>query len=66
MLHNLKALRRAKRLSQAELGHVAAIHQTRVSAFERGLVPHDTAEVERLARALGCTPADLMRETDHA
>jgi transcriptional regulator with XRE-family HTH domain len=51
-LYQLLHIRRARGLSQAQLGHAAGFNQQYISDLERGLRPFDAAHVERLAAAL--------------
>jgi transcriptional regulator with XRE-family HTH domain len=48
-------------LSQEALAHQAGLHRTYVGAVERGERNVSIDNIERLARALGVTPAELMR-----
>jgi len=56
----LRALRTAQRWSQEELAHRAAMHWTYISDLERGRQTPTLDLVNRLARALGLTLADLF------
>ena len=58
---NLRQAREAKGLSQEALAHQAGLHRTYVGAVERGERNVSIDNIERLARALGVTPAELMR-----
>lgn len=57
---NLRKLREAKGISQEELAHQAGLDRTYVSGCERGLRNASLASVEKLAKALGCHPRDLL------
>lgn len=59
---NLRRLRKAKGLSQEELAHRAQIDRTYVSALERSVYAAGIDVVDRLARELGVTAADLLTE----
>jgi transcriptional regulator with XRE-family HTH domain len=61
---NLRAMRRAKNLSQEELAHRAGIDRTYVSSLERSVYAAGIDVVDRLARALGVEAADLLRAPD--
>lgn len=57
----IKALRLEKGLSQEELGRLVGVQRAAINKYEKGLVVNlkrDTAN--RLAQALGTTPAALM------
>lgn len=56
----LKALRVESDLSQAELAEAAGVNVTYVSALERGRREPGLAIVERLAKALNVTPAEML------
>jgi transcriptional regulator with XRE-family HTH domain len=58
---NLQALRRARGLSQEELAHRAAMHQTYLSGIERGRRNPSVLVLERLANALHADVEDLTR-----
>lgn len=58
---NIQALRRAKRLSQEELAHRAKIHQTYLSGVEGGKRNPSLLVLERIAKALGIDPEELVR-----
>jgi transcriptional regulator with XRE-family HTH domain len=60
---NVRRLRRARDLTQSQLGRFADINQPRLSAIERGLRP-SMAVVDRLAHALGVRPDELLRPVD--
>lgn len=61
---NLKALRVSAGLSQEELANRADIHRTYVSSVERGHRNVTLETIFALARALGTTPAALLRLPD--
>jgi transcriptional regulator with XRE-family HTH domain len=58
---NLRAAREASGVSQERLAHDAGVHRTYVGSVERGETNISIDNIERLARALGIEPADLMR-----
>jgi len=58
---NLRNLRRHQRMSQEELAHRAEIDRTYVSALERCVYAAGIDVVDRLARVLGVTAADLLQ-----
>lgn len=58
---NLLRERKARGLSQDELAHEAGLHRTYVGSVERGERNISIGNIERLARALGIDPAELLR-----
>ena len=59
---NLRRYRQAAKLSQEELAHRARIDRTYVSALERCVYAAGIDVVDRLARVLGVSAADLLRQ----
>jgi transcriptional regulator with XRE-family HTH domain len=65
--HLLSEKRVAKGLTQQELGDLAEMPQSIVSRLERTQKANPTLEtIEKLAKALGCSPRDLIPEPDQA
>ncbi|TPK66262.1 MULTISPECIES: helix-turn-helix transcriptional regulator [unclassified Mesorhizobium] len=58
---NLRALRRARGLSQEELAHHAGIDRTYISALERNVYNASIDVVDRLAEVLGVDVAELLK-----
>ena len=58
---NLKALRRARGLSQEELAHLADIHQTYLSGVERGKRNPSIVVLSRIATAMQVDVEELVR-----
>lgn len=56
----LRELRRARGLSQAELGALIGVPQWTVSYFETGERRVDVVELADIARALGVTVPDIL------
>jgi transcriptional regulator with XRE-family HTH domain len=56
----LRAIRHKAGISQERLGELANLHRTYVSGVERGERNISLENIERLARALGISMADLM------
>jgi transcriptional regulator with XRE-family HTH domain len=61
---NLRRCRAAAGLSQEELAHRAQIDRTYVSALERCVYSASIDVVDRLAKELGVTAADLLTWQD--
>jgi transcriptional regulator with XRE-family HTH domain len=59
---NVRRLRKAKGLSQAELATDAGLHQHHVSEIENGQHDLRLRTIDKLARALGVRPRDLFEE----
>jgi transcriptional regulator with XRE-family HTH domain len=62
LAHNLKRLRAAQGLSQEELADRADIDRTYISSLERSVYAAGIDVLDRLAKALGVTSADLLAE----
>ena len=60
---NLKALRANCGLSQEELAHRANLDRTYISSLERCVYSASIDVVDKLAKVLGTTAADLLRES---
>ena len=61
---NVQRARRERGLSQEELAHRAAVHQTYLSGVERGRRNPTILVLDKIARALDLDPADLLRRRD--
>ena len=59
---NLKMARERLGLSQEALAAVAGLHRTYVGSVERGERNISIDNIERLASALGVSPASLLEE----
>lgn len=57
---NVRALRRAREISQEELAHSAELSRTYVSSVERGERNISIDNIGKLAQALGTTPMALL------
>ena len=64
LAHNLKRLRAEQGLSQEDLADRADIDRTYVSSLERSVYAAGIDVVDRLAKAMGVTAADLLRSPD--
>ena len=58
---NLRALRRARGLSQEELAHQAGIDRTYISALERNVYNASIDVVDRLAEVLDVDVTELLK-----
>lgn len=56
----VRALRKARKLSQEALADLCNLHRTYVGAIERGERAITLNTLERLAKALGINPEDLI------
>jgi transcriptional regulator with XRE-family HTH domain len=59
---NVRQAREAQGWSQEYFAHEAGIHRTYVSDIERGARNPTISVVDKLAKALGIKPADLLAE----
>ena len=57
---NLRKVREKRGLSQEQLAFEAGLHRTYVSSVERGLRNISIDNIERLAKALGVRPSELL------
>ncbi len=64
LAENLRVLRQSAGLSQEELADRARLHRTYVSSVERGRRNVTLENIFALAKALGTTPAQLLRLPD--
>lgn len=63
MAANLRALRRARGLSQEDLAALSGLHYTYIGGIERGERNLSIDNVGRLADALGLDAVDLLSST---
>ncbi len=56
----LREWRKAKGLTLTQLGHLAGVDHGNLSKLERGIFPYSQAVLEKLADALGVSPAMLL------
>ncbi|WP_168046184.1 helix-turn-helix domain-containing protein [Brevundimonas alba] len=59
---NVRRLRQARQMTQEQLAFDADLDLTYVGGIERGKRNPSLLVLARLAKALGVTPADLIRE----
>lgn len=64
LARNLRAVRERRHLSQEVLADLAGLHRTYVGSVERGERNVSIDNIQRLAEALGVTPANLLQERD--
>jgi len=61
VVFNLKALRRARGLTQAQLANRLGVRRATVADLERGVARQDTLDlIDRLCAALKCEPGQLF------
>lgn len=58
---NLRKEREARGISQEMLAELAGLHRTYVGSVERGERNISIDNIERLSKALGMEPVDLLR-----
>jgi transcriptional regulator with XRE-family HTH domain len=63
--NRLRELRRAAKLTQAELAAITGVSQPAISQIENGTRSMDVAWMRTFARALGCAAADLLEREDN-
>ena len=61
---NVKVLRSLRGLTQEELAETADMKRTQISALERGHRGVQMETIDRLAKALGVDPWELLRPRD--
>ncbi|PWB80180.1 MAG: XRE family transcriptional regulator [Methylocystaceae bacterium] len=66
LARNLRKYRRARGLSQEELGHRAGLDRTYISSLERCVYSATVDAVERLAAALGIPALELLTPSDES
>ncbi len=59
---NLRRLRRDKGWSQEDLAFESGLHRTYVSGIERGVRNPTLLILDKLAKTLGVTPAELVAQ----
>jgi transcriptional regulator with XRE-family HTH domain len=62
--HLLVELRRAKKLSQAQLGIDCDLDRTFISLLERGERQPTLSTIFKLAKALGVSPSSMLKELE--
>jgi transcriptional regulator with XRE-family HTH domain len=62
LARNLRRLRAQQGISQEQLADLAGLHRTYVSSIERGERNVSIDNIERLAKALKVTAADLIKD----
>lgn len=59
----LKMLRKAQKMSQAELAQISGLSQSAISAFEKGVNEPSSVSIQQLSKALGMTPGELLGDS---
>lgn len=59
---NIREMRKAQKLSQADLGKRVGVSRYSILAWESGNKSPTLKQLETLANALGCSPKDLILE----
>ena len=62
--HPVAVWRRHRGLNQVQLAHKAGIGRSYLADIERGARSGSITVIQKLARTLGCTATDLLREED--
>ena len=61
----VKEIRQSKGISQEELSMKAQLHRTYISSIELGKRNVSLLNIEKLAKALGCSIPEFFTETDN-
>ena len=61
----VKEIRQSKGITQEELSVKAQLHRTYISSIELGHRNVSLLNIEKLAKALGCSIGDFFAEKDH-
>jgi len=59
--HHIRAWRKHRALTQEQLADATGISRSYLTKIENGARRYDQASLERIAEALHCAPADLIR-----
>jgi transcriptional regulator with XRE-family HTH domain len=62
LVPQLRRLREEAALSQRDLARLAGVARTTIFDLERGASAARPSTIRKLARALNCTPRELLRE----
>ncbi len=62
----IEAMRKKKRMTQAELAIAVGVTQPSISDYESGKKRPTIDTAKKLARALGCTVDDLLSNPDNS
>ncbi len=66
MMMRVRELRKQMGLPVDGLAHIAGVSQRTIILWERyGLVPRNRGTIEKIARALGVEPDELLRDTEN-
>lgn len=58
---SVKRIRLRERLSQGGLARILKVHPTYISGIERGVRNMTLRNIEKLAKALGVSPSELLK-----
>ena len=64
MIERLRLIRKARKMTQAELAMATGIHRTLIAKYETGRTNPGAIRLMKLASALGCTVDDLIGNPD--
>ena len=62
LAYNLKRLRNARQMTQRRLGQTCGLSPNYISDVERGRIEPRANNLQKLARGLGCSADELLRE----
>ena len=57
--------RKTLNISQEELAHIAGVNRSHMGQIERGYKSANLTTIDRIAKALNCSPASLLSHPTH-